>query len=178
MSAITTTTIQPKQDSLAFPLRPSRLPALPWRDPHSVPPEKLASFIVSLNEACIEHPENADLLTCLGIAHAMNYDVYQSMDALEQARSLEPQNFFAQLKYSELLYRLRILDRAEEETIHALDLAGNGWELSLARKQLSEIRRLNRKGLIPPKWTKSPKSSAITFLLILSGVSFLFMVWK
>jgi hypothetical protein len=108
----------------------------------------------------------------------MNYDVYQSMDALEQARSLEPQNFFAQLKYSELLYRLRILDRAEEETIHALDLAGNGWELSLARKQLSEIRRLNRKGLIPPKWTKSPKSSAITFLLILSGVSFLFMVWK
>jgi hypothetical protein len=178
MSAITTTTIQPKQDSLAFPLRPSRLPALPWRDPHSVPPEKLAAFIVSLNEACIEHPENADLRTCLGIAHAMNYDVYQSMDALEQARSLEPQNFFAQLKYSELLYRLRILERAEKETIHSLDLAGNGWELSLARKQLSEIRKLNRKGLTPPKWTKSLKSSMIAFLLLLSGVSLLFMVWK
>jgi hypothetical protein len=178
MSAITTTTIQPKQDSLAFPLRLGRLPALPWRDPHSVPPEKLAAFIVSLKEACIEHPENADLRTCLGIAHAMNYDVYQSMDALEQARSLEPQNFFAQLKYSELLYRLRILDRAEKETIHSLDLAGNGWELSLARKQLSEIRKLNRKGLTPPEWTKSLKSSMIAFLLLLLGVSLLFMVWK
>ncbi len=47
--------------------------------------------------------------TCLGMAYAMNYDVYKSMDALEDAVELDPQHFFAQLKYAELHYRLRAL---------------------------------------------------------------------
>ena len=50
------------------------------------------------------------------MAHAVNYDVYKSMDALEDARAVDPDNFWAQLKYAELHYRLRALNRAEEET--------------------------------------------------------------
>jgi len=34
----------------------SRLPAIPWRDPHSVPPEQLAAVIASLKEACAFKP--------------------------------------------------------------------------------------------------------------------------
>lgn len=173
-----TTAIQITPGALAPSSRPSRLPALPWRDPHSVPPEKLAEFIVSLTEACVQNPDNADMRICLGMAYAMNYDVYRSMDALEEARRIEPENFFAQLKYSELLYRLRIVDRAEEETLRALDLAGSGWELSLARRQLSEIRQLRRKGLTRPRWTKSLKAPAIAFLLLLLGLSWMYIVWK
>jgi tetratricopeptide (TPR) repeat protein len=176
--ATTTTTIQIRPEALAPRLRPSRLPVLPWRDPHSVPPEKLAEFIASLTEACAINPENADMRTCLGIAHAMNYDVYRSMDALEEARRIEPNNYFAQLKYAELLFRLKIIDRAEEETSAALDLAGNNWELSLARRQLSEIRKLKRKGLTRPHWAKSLKAPAISILLLLLGVSWLYLVWK
>jgi tetratricopeptide (TPR) repeat protein len=170
--------LQVSPGEMAAPWRPSRLPALPWRDPHSVPPEKLAEFIASLSNACAENPENADLHTCLGIAHAMNHDVYPSMDALEAARRIEPENFFAQLKYSELLFRLKIIDRAEEETEAALNLAGNGWELSLARRQLSEIRQLRRKGLTRPAWTKSLRAPAIGFLLLLLGAFSIYMVWK
>jgi hypothetical protein len=173
-----TTAIQITPGALAPSSRPSRLPALPWRDPHSVPPEKLAEFIVSLTEACVQNPDNADMRTCLGMAYAMNYDVYRSMDALEEARRIEPENFFAQFKYSELLYRLRIVDRAEEETLRALDLAGSGWELTLARRQLSEIRQLRRKGLTRPRWTKSLKAPAIGFLLLLLGLSWMYIVWK
>jgi len=176
--ATTTTAIQARPEDLVPRLRPSRLPTLPWRDPHSVPPEKLAEFISSLTEASARNPENADVRTCLGIAHAMNYDVYRSMDALEDARRIEPDNFFAQLKYAELLFRLKIIDRAEEETAVALDLAGNGWELSLARRQLSEIRQLRRKGLTRPHWTKSLKTPAIGFLVLLLGISWVYMVWK
>ena len=47
------------------------------------------------------------------MAYAMNYEVYKSMDALEAAVALEPDHFFAQLKYAELYYRLRALIRAE-----------------------------------------------------------------
>lgn len=158
--------------------RPSRLPAFPWRDPHSVPPEQLAEFIKSLNEACGLNPENADLYTCLGIAYAMNYDPQRSMDALEDARRIDPNNYFAQLKYAELFFRMRIIDRAETETLRALDLAANTWELSLAQRQLSEIRQLRRKGLSRPAWAKSVKVPAIGFLLLLLGASWIYMVWK
>jgi hypothetical protein len=156
----------------------NRLPAFPWRDPSSVPPEKVAELVSSLEIACIEDPQNAGLRTFLGMAYAMNYDVPQSMDALEEACRMKPENFFARLKYSELLFRLRIADRAEEETIRALELANSGWELSLAREQLSEIRRLKRKGATRPEWSKSLKAPAIGFAIILLAVSFIFLVWK
>ena len=132
-----------------------RLPAVPWRDPHTVAPEDLAGIIQALETACEQNPRSADLRTCLGMAYAMDYRVYQSMDALELAVQLEPGHFFAQFKYAELHYRLRILIRAEQETLKALELAGNAWELSLARKQLQEIRRLMREGTQKPEWSKS-----------------------
>uniref|UniRef100_Q01V37 Tetratricopeptide TPR_2 repeat protein n=1 Tax=Solibacter usitatus (strain Ellin6076) TaxID=234267 RepID=Q01V37_SOLUE len=154
-----------------------RLPPVPWRDPHTVSPAQLAEYIAGLERACAENPRCADLRTCLGMAHAMNYDVYRSMDALEYAVEVDPQHFFAQLKYSELFYRLRALVRAEQETIKAMDLAGNAWELSLARKQLQEIRRLSREGTQKPEWTKSLKSPAVV-LVAMAIILCLVVNWK
>jgi hypothetical protein len=146
-----------------------RLPPVPWRDPHTVSPTQLAEYNGALELACEKDPQSADLRTCLGMAHAMNYDVYRSMDALEFAVRLDPQHFFAQLKLSELFYRLRALVRAEQETLKAMELAGNSWELSLARKQLQEIRRLSREGTQKPEWTKSLAAPAI-FLVVMTVV--------
>src|SRR5438876_1643323 len=112
------------------------LPPVPWRDPHSVSPEELSAYIQHLEQACLENPQSADLRTCLGMAHAVNYDVYKSMDALEDARTVDPENFWAQLKYAELHYRLRALNKAEEETRRAADLAQNPLQLAIARKQM------------------------------------------
>src|SRR5438309_5115452 len=109
---------------------PSRVPAVPWRDPHTVSPVELRGYIRSLEGACEQNPRSADLRTCLGMAYAMNYEVYKSMDALELAVEVEPDHFFARFKYAELHYRLRALIRAEQETLKALDLATNAWELS------------------------------------------------
>jgi hypothetical protein len=172
----TTTALQPWPGALAPGVEFPRLPALPWRDPHSVPPEKLAEVIASLKEACALNPANADLRVCLGIAYAMNYDVYSSLDALEEARALEPRNFFAQFKFAELQYRLRALHVAETETLQALELASNPWELAHARHQLSEIRRLTREGTIKPTWAKTLVIPVICFGLILTIVTVLFTV--
>ena len=157
--------------------RPLRLPPVPWRDPHSVDPVQLAGHIATLEQQCLEHPNNADLRTCLGMAHAMNFDVYKSMDALEEARRMEPENFWAQQKFAELYYRLRALDRAEEETKRALDLAGSAWEMSVARKQLQEIRRLRREGTQKPAWTK-PLASPAVLVLVLMVASGVMMLWR
>jgi hypothetical protein len=148
-----------------------RLPPVPWRDPHTVSPEDLAGYIQHLERACAENPHSADLRTCLGMAHAMNYDVYRSMDALEAAVNLEPANFWAQVKYAELHYRLRALVVAERETLKAIDLASNAWELSLARKMLQEIRTLARSGTQKPEWTKpltQPVLALVGMMVILT----------
>jgi hypothetical protein len=156
---------------------PLRLPPVPWRDPHTVSPAKLAQYIRELELTCERNPRSADLRTCLGMAYAMNYEVYKSEDALELATQLEPDHFFAQLKYAELHYRLRALIRAEQETLKASELATNSWELSLARKQLLEIRKLMREGTQKPEWTK-PLTRPALFLLVMTVFLCLVVHWK
>lgn len=154
-----------------------RIPAVPWRDPHNVSLESLAAHIQTLEVACLDDPKSAPLRTCLGMAYAMNYQVYESMDALEAAIELEPDYFFAQFKYAELHYRLRALVRAEQATIKALDLASNAWEFSLARSQLQTIRKLMREGTQKPEWTKpliAPLFSLLSMVVLLSLVAY----WK
>ncbi len=158
--------------------RPIRPLPVPWRDPHTVLPAELKEYIEFLEKACEEHPLSADLRTCLGVAHAMNYDVYKSMDALEGAVALDETHFFAQLKYSELLYRLRAMERAEAETLKAVNLAGNGWELALARKQLQDIRQKRREGTQRPEWNKPLKTPAICMVALMTIVSVFMVIWK
>jgi hypothetical protein len=100
------------------------------------------------------------------------------MDTLQAAVILDETHFFAQLKYSELNYRLRALEVAEEETLKAVHLAGNAWELSLARKQLQEIRRLRREGTQKPTWNKPLRSPTYVFLGLMAIATTVLMVWK
>jgi hypothetical protein len=153
------------------------LPPVPWRDPQTVSPAELSAYIQNLEQACVANPRSADLRTCLGMAYAVNFEVYKSMDALEAATAIDPQNFWAQLKYAELQYRLRALAVAEVETIKAVDLAENQWHLNLARKQLKEVRRLRQEGARDVTWNKSlmPPTLALSVMLL---VIFVAMSWK
>jgi tetratricopeptide (TPR) repeat protein len=148
-----------------------------WRDPHTVSAEELSAHIQRLAQACLDNPESADLRTCLGMAYAMNHDVYKSMDALEEATSINPAHFWAQMKYAELHYRLRTLIRAEEETQKALQLAETPWQLSVARKQLQEIRRLSRESARNVPWGKPLTAPAVVLALMMLLV-FVAMTWK
>jgi hypothetical protein len=150
---------------------------VPWRDPHTVPPDHLAAYIQKLEQACVAEPRSADLRTCLGMAYAMNYDVDKSMDSLEAAVALDPGSFWAQLKYAELHYRLRVLNRAEEETLKALTLANNQWQVSIARKQLQEIRGLKNGCVRNVEWTKPLTAPVLVLSLFLLAI-FVTMIWK
>jgi cytochrome c-type biogenesis protein CcmH/NrfG len=159
------------------PREPAALPPVPWRDPHSVLPDELTAYIQKLEEACLANPQSADLRTCLGMAHAVNYDVYKSMDALEDACTVDPENFWARLKYAELHYRLRALNRAENETRRAADLATNAFQLALARKQMQDIRTLKHGCVRNVEWTKPLTVPAILFSAMLA-LMFVAMMWK
>lgn len=149
-------------------------PPVPWRDPHTVSRADLAVYIDQLERACLERPTSPELWTCLGMAHAVNYDVNKSMDALETAAKVDPTHFWARLKYAELHYRLRALDRAEEETLKALDLAENAIQLSMARKQLREIRAMNPR--VRTFTTPSATGRAV-FLSALIVFTYLAVAW-
>ena len=159
------------------PMLSPGLPALPWRDPHNVPSLELQAHILRLEQACLEHPHSADLRTCLGMAYAMNYDVYKSMDALEAATSIDPAHFWAQLKYGELHYRLRALRRAEAQTLKAVELAETPFQFSVARKQLQEIRRLSHDSARNVQWDK-PLTKPVLVLSAMVLATFVLMMWK
>jgi tetratricopeptide (TPR) repeat protein len=162
-------------DALVNATRASLAP-VPWRDPHSVSPGELSAYIQQLEQACLENPRSADLRTYLGMAHAVNYDVDKSMDALEDARRVDPENFWAQLKYAELYYRLRVLNRAEEETRRAADLASTPMQLAIARKQMQEIRTLQHSSDRNVHWTK-PLTAPVLVLSAMVAAVFVFMMW-
>jgi len=152
------------------------LTLLPWRDPHTVSPVELSANIETLKLACLAEPRSADLRTCLGVAYAMNLEADKAMDSLEEAVALDPGSFWPQLKYAELHYRLRILNKAEDHTLTALDLARNSWQLSIARKQLQDIRTLKQSCVRNVEWTKPLTVPA----LVLSGMllaMFAIMLW-
>jgi len=159
---------------LSLPL----VPGVPWRDPHNVPPAELARYITDLEHACVEQPQSADLRTCLGMAHAVNYDVYKSMDALEAALVLDRTHFWAQFKYAELQYRLRALPCAEKEAAKAVDLAQSRWQLAVARKQLHEIRRLNRDSTRNVTWDKPLALPAVMLAAMIAVMLVVGMTWQ
>jgi hypothetical protein len=137
-------------------------------------PSELAATIGELELACLENPKSAALWTCLGIAYAVNYDVAKSIDALETATGVEPDHFWAQLKYGELQYRLRVLLHAEATTLKAETLAENPWQLSLARKQLKEIRKLTggktlQPGLVKP--TRLVPALLVSAVILIVGLA-------
>jgi tetratricopeptide (TPR) repeat protein len=173
-------TIPASQTAAAVPLVPAthlqQIPVVPWRDPQTVSPEELSVYICSLEQACLAQPESADVRTLLGMAYAMNYDAYKSMDILEAAIAIDSNHFWAQLKYGELHYRLRALVRAEEETLKALDLARNPWELSVARRQLQEIRKLLRDSTRAIVWRGSLMRPAVVLSLGMAAL-FAVMFW-
>ena len=109
-----------------------------------ISPDKLSQYIEVLEGACKEDPDSADLLTCLGMAHNLNEDRPRSLQAFERARAIDPQHFFAQFRYAELLFATRDLGRAEAETERALSLARSNSERSMTRRQLRQVRQLLR----------------------------------
>lgn len=154
------------------------LPPVPWRDPHTVSPADLAVYIRQLEQACLDNPQSADLRTCLGMAHAVNYDVYKSMAALEDAMSVEPLNFWAQFKYAELHYRLRALPKAERETLKAVDLARTPWQLSLARHQLRQVRKLLHEGTRTVEWTQPLWGPTLAVGAVMTAVILVGLLWR
>jgi hypothetical protein len=68
------------------------------------------------------------------------------------------------------------LSQAEEGTLTALNLASNSWQVSIARKQLKEIRVLKQSCVRNVEWTKPLLAPALVLSAMLLAI-FAFMMW-
>ena len=118
-----------------------------FRDPRVLEPVERAELVAQLRSAVDQHPEIAELRVLLGMALCVDLQAQQAMEELRIAVEQAPDSFVARLKYGELLMRLRICQRAAEETHKAAQLAANAAQSEMARRQAAAIRTMLREGV-------------------------------
>jgi len=118
-----------------------------FRDPRVLEAHERGDLIAQLSQAVELAPEVVDLRVLLGMALSVDLQAQEAMEQLRLAVEQAPDCFIARLKYGELLMRLRICQKASEETHKAAVLAGNAAQSELARKQAATIRTMLREGI-------------------------------
>ncbi len=100
-------------------------------------------------------PDFADARVALGIADAVCGRVYPALDHLEEATSLEPDNFFAHFKLGQLQFKLHVPTKGYEEMQKALDCATSIEERRLVGQLIHDQKQREEKGLARPTWNRS-----------------------
>jgi Flp pilus assembly protein TadD len=118
-----------------------------FRDPRVLEPSERAELVAQLRNTVDLYPEAAELRVLLGMALCVDLQAQQAMKELRMAVEQAPDSFIAHLKYGELLMRLRICQRAAEETHKAAQLAANAAQSEMARRQAATIRTMLREGV-------------------------------
>ncbi len=137
--------------ALTFPpsiLEPARVQLIRmFRDPNVLERPERAELVAQLREAVALEPKVSELRVILGMALCVNYDAQTALEELREACHLDPDSYIAQLKFGELLMRLRICGQAAEHTQLAAELAVTPLQAELARRQAATIRTMQRDGI-------------------------------
>jgi tetratricopeptide (TPR) repeat protein len=130
-----------------------------FRDPRVLEPEDRAALVTQLRSAVELEPHVPEIRVLLGMALSVDLKVQDALEELRESARQAPDCFIAQLKFGELLMRLRICDQAAEHTQKAAELAGNDMQAELARRQAATIRTMRREGIerggfnsLVPRW--------------------------
>ena len=118
-----------------------------FRDPRVLEPHERLDLLAQLRSAVELAPQIVELRVMLGMALCVNLEAQEAMNELQHAVEIAPNSFIAQLKYGELMMRLRVCDKAAEHTHEAARLATNAMQSDLARKQAATIRTMMREGI-------------------------------
>jgi len=136
--------------SLALPLVPSEMHGLLRRmfaDPRILEKREKEELVARLGECVQQYPKVSELRVLYGMALCVNLEVQDAMEELGEAVSLAPNSYIAHLKMGELWMRLRVIQKAEDHTQRAAQLAQNMAQSELARRQAAAIRTMMREGI-------------------------------
>jgi len=135
---------------LALPFVPVETQALLRRmfaDPRVLEKDEKEFLVAQLGDFVEQYPKVSELRVLYGMALCVNLEVQDAMEELGEAVSLSPDSFIAHLKMGELWMRLRVMQKAENHTQRATQLAQNMAQSDLARRQAATIRTMRREGI-------------------------------
>jgi len=138
-------------------------------------PAAAAGCFEQIVESC---PDFADAHVGLGISYAVIGRIYPALDHLEEATSLEPDNFFAHFKLGQLQFKLHVPMKGYEEMQKALDCATSVEERKLVGQLIHEQKQREEKGLARPTWNRSfsRKSLLLVGASVVLPVLYMFLV--
>jgi tetratricopeptide (TPR) repeat protein len=143
--------VAPAHAPLALPTvlgpEPTRLLQRMFRDPRALAPQERGDLIARLRESVELAPQVPEIRVLLGMALCVDLQAQQALEELRESVKIAPESFVAQLKFGELLMRLRVCDQAAEHTQRAAQLAANDVQAEMARKQAATIRTMLREGI-------------------------------
>ena len=162
---------QEKPQDLA-PVSPRSLPATTcFREGVEYLGHGNAELAAACFEQVVTHsPDYADAHVGLGIAYALLLQIYPSIDHLERATQLEPDNFSAHFKLGQLYFKLRIPQKGYAESEQALACAVSLQERQLVAQLLKEEKAREKNGVPRPWWHKPFAGSVILLSATLAGV--------
>lgn len=118
-----------------------------FRDPRVLEALERKELIAELRKAAELAPQVVEVKVLLGMALSVDLQAQEALEVLRTASKQAPDNYIAQLKFGELLMRLRICTQAQEVTHRAAKLAANAAQSELARRQATTIRNMLREGV-------------------------------
>jgi tetratricopeptide (TPR) repeat protein len=99
-------------------------------------------------------PECAEARIFLGLANALNCDIYPALDELEKATELQPDSFAAHFTLAQLNFKLRIPERGYAAARGALRCATTPEHRAILTQLLKEERARERNGIARPSFSK------------------------
>lgn len=110
---------------------------------------QLSDAIESLRRAIEADCRSTEAYLYLGIALAVDAQVYEAIDAFEAALALSPTDFMVNLKLADLYFRLSVPEKGRKHLRTAREAISNPQERELVRALMSqeaerEKRRIDR----------------------------------
>jgi tetratricopeptide (TPR) repeat protein len=125
----------------------SQTPERMFRDPRLFEKQERGELIAQLRNAVDIAPHMPEVRVLYGMALCVDLQAQEALEQMREAVRQAPDSFIARLQFGELLMRLRICDQAAEHTQKAAELACNGVQSDLARRQAATIRTMRREGV-------------------------------
>lgn len=134
--------------------------------------------VVCLRDALTHAPEYSDGHVGLGIALAMDSQVYPAIDSFSKAAELDPTNFYAHFKLAQFYFKLRVPKKGYQEADKALHCACGPDEKRLVAQILKEERAKEAAGVARPTWDKPFSKHSLRTGLVILFVTFALLLLR
>jgi Tfp pilus assembly protein PilF len=134
--------------------------------------------IVRLKRAVACAPQYSNAHVGLGIAYAMDSQVYPALDHFGMAAEVDPSNFYAHFKLAQFYFKLRVPKKGYEEATRALKCVSNFEEKKLVAQILKEERQREAAGVRRPTWDRPFSKNWVRLGLALLAVACLFLALR